>query len=349
MSLRGLVRAGGLAVCLSMATPSSTAGAQPAQDRPPPTGGDPTAPDKKAAGERFREAEAAFIAGDFVRAGGLFEEANTLAPHPSALWNAARAWPRAGDPARAMNLYARYLDEAPADAPDRSAAAAAANELRPRVARLQIASRDQLTDVHVDERPVSGASVWVTPGTHLVRGRRGGADVSALVSATAGTEQRVTLAPSKAPAGAGNGQGAASAAQKPGSTPTGAPQPDRGADPARQGWPPVAFIIGASATAFSASWLIWSGVDTLAQLDTFEKLNRDKTKTEEERDAALKEGEKAQQRTNFLIGSTAAAGAFTIVSAFLVDWRSASERRREKTPRAGVAVGPGSVVVHGAF
>jgi tetratricopeptide (TPR) repeat protein len=340
-----------MAVCFSMALPASRAGAQPAPDGP----AEPAAPYKKAASERFREAEAAFLAGDFVRAGGLFEEANRLAPHPSALWNAARAWQRAGDPARAMNLYARYLDDAPADAPDRAAAAAAVSELRPRVARLEIEAREQLTDVHVDERPVSGAAVWVTPGTHLVRARRGGSDVSALVSVAAGAAQKVALQPraATAPGHTGAASPPLGAEKAPASAATG---PDRGGDPPRAGWPPVVFIIGASATAFSASWLVWSGVDTLAKRDAFNDAYGDPPrppKDDEEKakqDTELEEGRKAQQRTNFLIGSTAAAGAFTIVSAFLVDWRSAAERRRgRQQPRTSLAVAPGAVTVHGTF
>ena len=154
MSLRGLVRAGGVAVCLSMAMPTSPAGAQPAPAPSPPTGSEPAAPDKKTAGERFREAEAAFLAGDFVRAGGLFEEANRLAPHPSALWNAARAWQRAATRARHEPLL--LPRRAPADAPDRAAAAArwASCDRAWRAWRCARTSDRR----HVDERPVTGAT-----------------------------------------------------------------------------------------------------------------------------------------------------------------------------------------------
>lgn len=342
MSLRGPLRAAGMAVCLSMAMPGSPAGAQPAADPPAEAG----APDRKAAGDRFREAEAAFLAGDFVRAGTLFEEANRLAPHPSALWNAARAWQRAGDPARAMNLYARYLEEAPADAPDRAAAATAVGELRPRVARLEIQDRNALTDVHVDERPVSGATVWVTPGAHQVRARRGGAQASALVTATAGGDHAVRLE-------ARGGAGVAPGATPPGEGAPLLPGPDRGEDPPRNGWPPVVFIIGASVTAVSASWLVWSGIDTQNKRDAYRERFGDVVSAPQETvdaaAAAKEEGDKAQQRTNFLIGSTAAVGAFTVVSFFLTDWRGAAERRRQQAPKGGVSVGPGSVVVHGAF
>src|SRR5262249_13544235 len=96
---------------------------------PQPHQATPSAEDRKAARDRFAEGERAFKAGDFARAGEAFDDAYRLAPHPSAAWNAARAWQKAGEKARAANLYARYLREAPANDPDRSQSAAALVEL----------------------------------------------------------------------------------------------------------------------------------------------------------------------------------------------------------------------------
>src|SRR5580658_7681957 len=74
------------------------------------------------AGARFEEGTKAFDAGDFRRAAAAFEAAYRLAPNTDVLWNAARAWQRAGEAARAATLYSRYLRDAPPVAPDRGTA-----------------------------------------------------------------------------------------------------------------------------------------------------------------------------------------------------------------------------------
>src|SRR5262249_35778251 len=65
------------------------------------------------AAKDFADGERAFKAGDFVGAATHFEAAFQKAPHYAPLWNAARAWHRAGSLARAATLYARYLRESP--------------------------------------------------------------------------------------------------------------------------------------------------------------------------------------------------------------------------------------------
>src|SRR5262249_30884250 len=75
-----------------------------------------TAEARREAARKFGDATRAFDAGDYRRAGEGFEAAYQLAPHEDPLWNGARAWHLAGDLARAANLYARYLREAPPNA-----------------------------------------------------------------------------------------------------------------------------------------------------------------------------------------------------------------------------------------
>lgn len=101
------------------------------QDKPPGAAAAPTQADRDAAAREFARGEKAFKAGEFVLAASAFEEAYRLAPHHAPLWNAARAWHRAGQHARAANLYTKYLSEAPADAPDREGARTALAELQP--------------------------------------------------------------------------------------------------------------------------------------------------------------------------------------------------------------------------
>ena len=57
--------------------------------------------DTGAAKAAFQEGSRAYGAGDYRHAAESFEAAYKLNPHPSALWNAARARQRAGDIAKA--------------------------------------------------------------------------------------------------------------------------------------------------------------------------------------------------------------------------------------------------------
>jgi tetratricopeptide (TPR) repeat protein len=71
-----------------------------------------SAQDKARAAKIFRSAEGAFRQHEYARAAEQFEEANSIAPHPAALFNAARAWEKAGELRRAANLCGRYLRDA---------------------------------------------------------------------------------------------------------------------------------------------------------------------------------------------------------------------------------------------
>ena len=90
-------------------------------------------------------------------AADAFEEANTLAPHPAPLWNAARARQKAGENARAANLYARYLRDAPADAPNRADATTALASVAPKLGRLEVGDASA-QDLQIDGVATSGFS-----------------------------------------------------------------------------------------------------------------------------------------------------------------------------------------------
>src|SRR5512143_4363052 len=79
-----------------------------------------TEEDRREAGRLFVEGQRSFTTGDFRHSAESFEAAYQKVPKLPALWNAARAWHRAGEPVKAANLYASYLDKAPPKAPDRA-------------------------------------------------------------------------------------------------------------------------------------------------------------------------------------------------------------------------------------
>ncbi|MCW5836048.1 MAG: hypothetical protein KIS78_26850, partial [Labilithrix sp.] len=117
---------------------------------------------RQAAQAQFAEGQRAFAAGDFRRAAAAFEEAYRTKPHHSPLWNAARSWQKAGEGTRAANLYARYLEEAPAGARDRDQATAALADLASKLGRL-VVQAGGAADVRVDSAPLEGDGVYVPP------------------------------------------------------------------------------------------------------------------------------------------------------------------------------------------
>lgn len=78
-------------------------------------GASPSAPNVSASADEaavaaFRRGTAAFGSGQFVEAAIAFEEAFDLKPHAAALFNAAKAWARAGSEERAADLFMRALE-----------------------------------------------------------------------------------------------------------------------------------------------------------------------------------------------------------------------------------------------
>ena len=241
----------------------------------------------------FVEGQHAFEAGDFRGAATSFEAAYRAAPHPDVLWNAARAWDRAGESARAANLYDRYLEDALPAARDRDAALKSLQKLAVALGRLDVV-RSGLDEVSVDDQPLARARVYVTPGAHLIRGRAGDARLSETASVAAGQALSVALS-SQADQRSG-----------PDVPPTiiVVPGPIPPQNAALPGFRRVLVGAGIGATAVAAGLLIWSGADTLSAKSTFDR---------EGTPQALEDGQAKQRRTNALIGVTAGLGAATAV------------------------------------
>ncbi|WP_437957515.1 hypothetical protein WME76_40380 [Sorangium sp. So ce119] len=338
--------------CLGVATSPARA---EAPSKPAPVEAPPRPDDARAAARAFEEGERAFRAGDFARAAAAFEAAYRAAPHASPLWNAARSWHRAGEIGRAANLYARYLREAPPDAPDRDAATAALGRIAPRLGRIDVYAPGA-RDVRVDEVPVEGASVHVNPGSHVVAGEVDGQVLRRTEVIGAGEVRSVALvapaprepatalqdppaprpqaaapaAPSTTPAAAAPGAGAPSAAA-PGAAPP----------PARRPLSPAAVIVGAAVTALGAGLTVASGLDTIAARDAF-----DAAPTEEN----LAAGRGKQRRTNVLLGASIGLGALTGAAAiWLVEWGTPAAPPSAARHALALSLGPARLTLGGVF
>ena len=316
----------------------------------------PSAADRDAAAKKFADGERAFKAGRFAEAGDAFEEANRLAPHPAPLWNAARARERAGSSARAANLYARYLREAPAEAPNRKDATASLAALEAKLARVDVEDAGA-TEIAVDGAAADARIVYVDPGAHTVGGKVGGRLVERKVLADAGRVTSVTLAdPLPAPAGpaapapAGPAPVGAPAPVPAATAPAAAapigftPRPDGPQAPARaaarRGASPLWLVIPAGGVLGFGSLSIGAfinGKNLRKQADAVSE------KPSDAYDDLATRAEANEKLVPWAIGSTAIALAATVVVAvWVVDWKGSA-------PKAKVAATPGGMVLAGSF
>jgi len=300
-----------LGVCLAVG--SSAGRADTSADRPAPS-----AADKRAAARAFAEGRRAFQLGDYRHAAESFEQAYRLAPHHAPLWNAARAWHRAGNLVRAANLYAKYLEEAPPRTPDRNTATAALEELRPQLGRLEVHAAGGVTDLKVDGEAWEGGTGFVTPGTHAIEGTYEGKPVHRSQEVAAGQMVSTTLEPPPPPA-----------------PPPPRPPPS---PPPPTGWSPTVVYVGGAVTLAGVAFTTWSGLNTLSQKEAFDK---------EPTPANLDEGRSRQRRTNVALALTVGAAAFTTVAAvWLVDWKSPDKPGKGSVQ---IGAGPSSVTLRGSF
>ncbi|MEZ4226191.1 MAG: hypothetical protein R3B13_34915 [Polyangiaceae bacterium] len=286
---------------------------------------------KKEAAALFRKAEAAFKKHDYGAAAEGFEQANRIAPHPAALFNAARAYERAGALARAANLCAQYLRDAPENDSRRPKAAGLLAELRPKLGRVTVIAVDA-EDITLDGEALELDETYVDPGDHQVAGRFGEQRVKRKVNVVAGSLERVTLEPKKAaaaleetpdPKDAPEADGPPSAESKPSS-----------------GLEPTWFYVGVGATVVLAGATVWSGLDTNSARDDF-----DANPTSD----ALADGESKQRRTNLLLGGTAVAAVATGVLAAFTNFSGKKATPPPEGVALSLAAGPRSVVLSGQF
>jgi len=309
-----------LALTLALASAPSTVRAQ-----------EPADTSNKAAAREFTRGERSFKMGDYVGAANAFEEAYRLSPHPDTLWNAARAWERAGEPVRAANLYAKYLAVAATDARDRGQVERSLAALASRLGRLEI-SAPLGAQVWVDRSPADSSTWYVSPGGHVVRIFDGERDESTAATVQAGRSVSVALAPPP-PRGPVSPPAGAAVAPAPAPPVVSSPPVDRhgasaGERPARAGWSPVVVLVEGGLTVLATGFTVWSGLDTLAERNRFDSApSRDR----------FDRGRAKQLRTNVAIGVSIALAAITAATAlWLVDWRG-------DATRISVGVGAGSI------
>lgn len=304
--------------------------------------GDVSDRDRKAAQASFQEAQKAFRAGDYRHAAEKFDEAYKRAPHHAPLWNAGRAWHRAGELPRAANIYAKYLREAPPNAPDRNHATAALKEAAAKLGRIDVHATG-VVDVKVDGEPFEGEGVYVVPGAHVVEGftkSEPREPVRFPQSVAAGQTVSVAIVPPPPPPAT---PAPAPVAVVPVTVlPPGGAATDTTTTPSSSngsGISPWFFVAGTVLTLAAGGVTVWSGLDVTSKKDAY--LNGEQTQ------AKYDAGKSAELRTNVLIGVTGGLALLTgVTGLFLVDWKGGGRGNKD---RVSAKVGPGQLLLEGVF
>lgn len=274
----------------------------------------------EAARRAFDRGTAYALSEDYGRAAAQFETAYRLVPNASALERAMQAHLRASHVLRATSLALRLVGAHP-EHEARAAADEVLRENAPSLVRVELDCEPCI--LAIDGRVRSFHDVMVEPDTdHAVTIERGEATRSMVVRGAPGEHLRLS------PPAPDDG---VQREDEPPPILRVVPEPAPAEGPLAQGTrmplEPWVFGVGVGLTVVSAAILIWSGVDTLAGVDDF---NRMPTRR------AFEEGEAKEARTNVLIAVTSALGALSVLAAFLTDWDGA------EPPAAGVWLEPDS-------
>lgn len=261
----------------------------------------PASADDKKAAKAFADGQAAFEAGDFRRAAGLFETAYATKPHHSALWNAAKSWQRAGEDLTAVNLLERYLKEAPTDAVNRAEANQALAAIEKRVGRIQL-QIVTVSNAALDGNPAKEGLSYVAPGEHVLTADDQGKTMRKVVPVKAGEIVSVTLAHEEPP--------------KPKVIVVEKAVPTKPLSP----W----FVVGGGVlTAGATAATIYFGLQTLKQRD-------DVVAAGQHDQNQINEANSTQLKTNLALGATIGLAVITTaVAIFFVDWNGSKKEEKK--------------------
>lgn len=253
------------------------------------------------------------------------------------MFNGALSWEKAGDLARAANLYKKYLRVAAPDARDRDKAATSVADLSTRLGRLDLV-REGARDVQLDGRALDEDASFTTPGEHVITWiAPDGSKPSRVATVGAGQVASVVLVEPSKPPDPKPPDPKPPDPKPPEAGPTTPPPPRSGITP----W--VAVSLG-GATVVSGAILLWSGIDVLQAKSDYDQQRS--SLSVDDQQTLIDEGRSKTDRTNVLIGITGALGVATVVTLIFTDFGS---KQDVPAPKVGARVGPGSIALAGTF
>ena len=279
---------------------------------------EPSVADRRAAGQAYDRATAAYLGRDYARAAPLFETAYRLAPAPAALVQAVRAYERAGNPLRAASLALQLQTNHASDQAGQRQATATLATASASFARIDVTCSSSCT-LELDGALQGHRSFFIEPGTaHTLRATFETGSVDQPLTGIAGQTNAVTL----------NAPPPVAGTETPGADDDGATPPvvvDQG------GLSPALFAVGLVLTVGSGAVLAWSGVDALDGVPAY----RDNPTPE-----GLADGQSRELRTNVLIGVTAGLAVTTLIFALVTDWDGTPSNSEDAQVSASLAITP---------
>lgn len=311
-----------------------------------------SASDRQEAAAAFDRGSAAYLEGDYPAAARWFEMANNLVPAAPVVLQAIRAHLRAGNELRAGTLALRLIGKWP-DAREVEEAQRVVDEARERFFYVEV-SCDAECAVELDGALMAHPAFFVQPDTEVTVGAVFDSGTRTETISGAAGEQRTLhferpegppLTPPDANQDPQRDPGLIGVTAPPDDTPD-----ERG------GISPAVFITSLVLTAGAGAMLVWSGLDTLAINDDYEAAAAQERANGEltfpRASALLDDGQRAERRTNALIGVTAGLGAVTLLTAIFTDWGGHDDEpddRARLRPTIGIGPAGGGVALEGAF
>ena len=281
----------------------------------------------KAAEESYRQGQQAAERGEYLVAARAFARADQLVPNPLALQAALEVSLMADDAVLGMELVDRaaWLEDSPHWQPGIAQAVESARaRFAGRVGKLKIVCGGCTAVVDGIAFPV-GRAGWVGIGLHRVDLVHKGRSARKEVNVVAGGLAVVKMPP------------------PPPDAPRSEPPPRASEPPSQEtsGVSPVFFFVGLGLTLASGAGVIASAIDTKNTHDAFEL---DPTSV-----PLKEEGERAEVRTNVLVGVTGALGLATAILAIVTDWESISPETDDTDVSLSFAPEPTGASLFGWF
>lgn len=154
--------------------------------------------DPKEAKKSFKAGSEAYAKGEFKTAAAEFENANKLAPHGAALYNAGLAWEAAEDLVQAAEDYTLALATTQLDAKQQKDAETRLAELEKKLGKVEVTSPVAATKVSIDgkEARVVPFKTFAVAGTHTLKAEfPDGKTKETTINPTAGATATVSLEP----------------------------------------------------------------------------------------------------------------------------------------------------------
>ncbi|HEY2406659.1 MAG TPA: hypothetical protein VGI10_11685 [Polyangiaceae bacterium] len=273
----------------------------------------------KAAAAAFDRGREAYKAEEYGEAAEQFESADSSAPSAQAIELAIRARDKAGELERAATLAALALQRHGDDPNIQKVAPGVIARAKSELYELKVHC-DSECDLTVASKivhgePATDRTLYLAAGSYVVRaGWSGNRSLSKRAQATRGGSGTLDF---EAPA-EGSEPSEPAAADKPPQSKDESPTEAKEAP--RSGWSPTVFWSGVGLTAVLAGVTTWSGLDTQNNPGA-DKVRASCSVGADDCKTLYNQGVRAQQRTNVLIGATAAVGVATVlVGALATDW-----------------------------